>query len=74
MNQEKKKVDIRAVTKWLVDNLEKNTIKPIQRSHQSHRPTATSFTNKTKGNSSNHREPPKNKVDWKLPPIKGTSS
>lgn len=49
MNQEKKKVDVRAVTKWLVDNLEKNMIKPIQRTHQSHRPVATSFTNKTKG-------------------------
>lgn len=61
MNNEKRKIDIKAVAKWINENIKKAAIK-------FRRMRATSHAEK-KG-----EDKSKNKIDLKLPPIRGTSS
>ena len=60
MNNEKKKVDVKAVARWLCDNIKKANIK-------FNRMRATS-------NIETKAKPAVNKLDGKLPPIRGTSN
>lgn len=85
MDQEKKKVDTHALAKWLSDNLHKGTLKPNQTE-----PTLTKskkafsmYASKNDMQASSHVQmakpnenstSEKKKVDWKLPPIHGSTS
>lgn len=61
MNNEKKKVDVRSIAKWLCDNIKKANIKFNRMRATSHIETKT-------------KPVTTNKIDGKLPPIRGTSS
>ena len=62
MNNEKKKIDIKSVAKWINDNIKKANIKFNRMRATSHVETKQSSEKKAS-----------NKID-RLPPIRGTSS